>query len=135
MSLIINKVDHIGIAVKSFDKSIPFFELILGTKCYKIETIADQDVRTAFFKLGDIKIELLESISTDGPISNYIEKNGEGLHHLALRVNNTAESLLIAKSLGLRLIDLIPRKGADDMNIGFLNPKNTNNILIEFCSE
>jgi methylmalonyl-CoA/ethylmalonyl-CoA epimerase len=135
MSLKIDKVDHVGIAVKSLDKSIPLFELILGTKCYKTETIADQDVKTAFFKLGDIKIELLESISVDGPVSKYIDKNGEGLHHLALGVTNTTESLLIAKNLGFRLIDLVSRKGADGLNIGFLNPRSTNNILIEFCSE
>jgi methylmalonyl-CoA/ethylmalonyl-CoA epimerase len=134
MSLEINNIDHIGIAVKSLEKSIPLFQLILGTKCYKIEIILDQDVRTAFFKLGDIKIELLESISNDGPISKYIEKNGEGLHHIALGVNNTNESLLMAKSFGFRVIDNIARKGADGMNIGFLNPRSTNNILIEFCS-
>jgi methylmalonyl-CoA/ethylmalonyl-CoA epimerase len=135
MSLKIDKLDHVGIAVKSLDKSIPLFELILGTKCYKIETIADQDVKTAFLKLGDIKIELLESISDNGPISKHIERNGEGLHHLALKVNSTNESLLIAKDLGFRLIDLISRKGAGGLDIGFLNPRSTNNVLIEFCSK
>jgi len=135
MSLKIDNVNHVGIAVKSLDKSIPLFELLLGTKCYKIETIKDQDVKTAFFKIGDIKIELLESISVDGPVSKYIEKNGEGLHHIALGVKNTSESLSIAKNLGFRLVDLISRKGADGLDIGFLNPRSTNNILIEFCSE
>ncbi len=135
MSLEIKKLDHIGIAVSSLNKSIPLFETILGTKCYKTETILDQSVKTAFFKLGEIKIELLESISDDGPISKYIQKNGEGLHHLALSVDCTNDSLLLAKNLGIRLIDSISRVGADGMNIGFLNPKSTNNILIEFCSE
>ena len=135
MSLEIKKIDHIGIAVNSLDKSIPLFENILGTKCYKIETVFDQSVKTAFFKLGEIKIELLESTSEDGPISKYIEKNGEGIHHLALEVESTNDSLLSAKNLGIRLIDSISRVGADGMNIGFLNPKFTNNILIEFCSE
>ncbi len=124
-----------GIAVKSLDKSIPIFEIILATKCYKIETILDQGVKTAFFNLGGIKIELLESISEDGPVSKHIEKNGEGLHHLALAVDSTDQSLLNAKNLGFRLIDSISRKGADGLNIGFLNPRSTNNILIEFCSE
>lgn len=135
MSLKINKLDHVGIAVKSLNKSIPIFEIILGTKCYKIETILDQDVKTAFFNLGGIKIELLESTSVDGPVAKHIEKNGEGLHHLALAVDSTDESLLAAKNLGFRLIDSISRKGADGLNIGFLNPRTTNNILIEFCSE
>ena len=135
LSLNINKLDHIGIAVESLDKSIPIFEKILGTKCYKIETILDQEVKTAFFKLGGIKIELLESTSLDGPIAKFIEKKGEGLHHLALAVDSTDEALLDAKNLGIRLIDSISRKGADGLNIGFLNPRSTNNVLIEFCSE
>lgn len=135
MSLKINKLDHIGIAVESLNKSIPIFEKILGTKCYKIETILDQEVKTAFFNLGGIKIELLESTSLDGPITKYIEKKGEGLHHLALAVDSTDESLLDAKNLGFRLIDSISRKGADGLNIGFLNPRSTNNLLIEFCSD
>ena len=135
MSLKINKLDHVGIAVESLNKSIPIFEKILGTKCYKIETILDQDVKTAFFNLAGIKIELLESTSLDGPIAKHIEKKGEGLHHLALAVDSTDESLLVAKNLGFRLIDSISRKGADGLNIGFLNPRSTNNLLIEFCSE
>ena len=135
MSLKINKLAHIGIAVESLNKSIPIFEIILGTKCYKIETILDQDVKTAFFNLGGIKIELLESTSLDGPIAKHIEKKGEGLHHLALAVDSTNESLIAAKNLGFRLIDSISRKGADGLNIGFLNPRSTNNVLIEFCSE
>jgi methylmalonyl-CoA/ethylmalonyl-CoA epimerase len=135
MSLKINKLDHIGIAVESLNKSIPIFEIILGTKCYKIETILDQDVKTAFFNLGGIKIELLESTSLDGPIAKHIEKKGEGLHHLALAVDSTNESLIAARNLGFRLIDTMSRKGADGLNIGFLNPRSTNNILVEFCSD
>jgi methylmalonyl-CoA/ethylmalonyl-CoA epimerase len=135
MPLKINKLDHIGIAVESLNKSIPIFEIILGTKCYKIETVLDQNVNTAFFNLGGFKIELLESTSLDGPIAKYIEKNGEGLHHFALAVDSTDESLLMAKNLGFRLIDSVSRKGADGKNIGFLNPRSTNNLLIELCSE
>lgn len=134
MSLNIIKIEHIGIAVKSLETSIPLFEKLLGTKCYKLESIIDQDVKTAFFKIDNIKIELLESISSEGPISKFIEKNGEGLHHLALQVNNTNESLIEAKQIGFRVIDLIARKGADGLDIGFLNPRNTNNVLIELCS-
>ena len=128
-------IEHIGIAVKSLEKSIPVFENLLGIKCYATEKVEDQYVKTAFFMLGQTKIELLESTSSDSPIASFIEKKGEGIHHIAFAVDNTDEALNNAKKNGIRLIDRIPRKGADGMDIGFLNPKSTNGILIEFCSK
>ena len=128
-------IEHIGIAVKSLEKSIPLFEKILGVKCYAVEKIDDQFVKTAFFLVGTIKIELLESTEISGPISSFIEKRGEGVHHLAFSVDDTNESLLNAKDNGFRLIDNVSRKGAEGMQIGFLNPKKTNGVLIEFCSK
>lgn len=134
MKIGVNKIEHIGIAVKSLDISIPLFEKLLGTNCYNIEEVQDQYVRTAFFLIGDIKIELLESINNEGPISNFITKNGEGVHHIAFKVENINESLKNSKELGFKLIDNISRLGAEGLKIGFLNPRTTNNILIELCS-
>jgi methylmalonyl-CoA/ethylmalonyl-CoA epimerase len=130
-----NYIDHIGIAVKSLDESIPYYEKLLGTKCYAVEHVKDQFVKTAFFLIGQTKIELLESTDPDGPIGSFIEKKGEGIHHIAFAVDNTDEALLDAKSRGILLIDKISRKGAEGMNIGFLHPKSTHGILIEFCSK
>ena len=134
MKIGVNKIEHIGIAVKSLDISIPLFEKLLETNCYNIEEVRDQNVRTAFFLIGDIKIELLESINNEGPIFNFITKNGEGVHHIAFKVENVNESLKNSKELGFKLIDNISRLGAEGLKIGFLNPRTTNNILIEFCS-
>lgn len=134
MDIEINKIEHIGIAVKSLDHSIPLFERLLGSKCYKIEEVLDQFVRTAFFAVDNVKIELLESLSEDGPIANFIAKNGEGIHHIAFKVNNTDTSLQNAKKSGFKLIDFSSRLGADGMQIGFLNPRSTNGCLIELCS-
>ncbi len=128
-------IDHIGIAVKSLDESIPYYENLLGTKCYAIEEVKEQFVKTAFFLLGQTKIELLESTDPDGPIGNFIEKRGEGIHHLAFAVDSTDEALTEAKANGIALIDRRSRKGAERMNIGFLHPKSTHGILIEFCSK
>lgn len=128
-------IDHIGIAVKSLDESIQKYESLLGSKCYKIETVQDQNVRTAFFKVGETKIELLQSLSEESPISNFVKNSGEGIHHIAFSVDDTDESLLGAKGNGFRLIDTASRPGADNMKIGFLNPRNTNGMLIEFCSK
>jgi methylmalonyl-CoA/ethylmalonyl-CoA epimerase len=130
----VNKIEHIGIAVKSLEISIPLFEKLLGLNCYSIEEVQDQYVRTAFFLIGDIKIELLESINNEGPVSTFIAKNGEGVHHIAFKVENVDESLKNSKELGFKLIDNISRLGAEGLKIGFLNPRTTNNILIEFCS-
>jgi methylmalonyl-CoA/ethylmalonyl-CoA epimerase len=128
-------IDHIGIAVKSLEESIPLFEKLLGTACYSIEEVADQHVKTAFFQVGQTKIELLESTDPEGPIGSFIEKRGEGIHHIAFATENVDQALLDAKENGIRLIDRISRKGAEGMNIGFLNPRSTNGVLIEFCSK
>jgi methylmalonyl-CoA/ethylmalonyl-CoA epimerase len=128
-------IDHIGIAVKSLEESIPYYENLLGTKCYAIEEVPDQFVKTAFFLLGQTKIELLESTNPEGPVGSFIEKKGEGIHHLAFAVNNTDDALTEAKANGISLIDRRSRKGAEGMNIGFLHPKSTHGILIEFCSK
>ena len=130
-----NFIDHIGIAVKSLEKSIPFYESLLSTKCYAIEQVEDQFVKTAFFLVGQTKIELLESTNPEGPIGSFIEKNGEGIHHIALAVDNADEALKDARANGFSLIDRVSRKGGEGMNIGFLHPKSTHGILIELCSK
>ena len=126
-------IEHIGIAVADLDESIAFYEKVLGLKCYAIEEVADQKVRTAFFRVGDTKIELLESTDPEGPIGKFIEKKGPGIHHLAFAMENVADSLKHAASQGVRLIDETPRKGAEGLQIGFLHPKSTYGVLTEFC--
>jgi methylmalonyl-CoA/ethylmalonyl-CoA epimerase len=128
-------IEHIGIAVKSLEESIPIFETLLGVKCKDIETIADQYVRTAIFEVGINKIELLETTDSEGPIGSFISKNGEGIHHIAFAVDDTNIMLEEVKQNGFKLIDRNARKGAENLNIGFLNPKSTNRVLIEFCSK
>jgi methylmalonyl-CoA/ethylmalonyl-CoA epimerase len=130
----ITHIEHIGIAVKSLDESIPFYENILGLKCYKVEEVKDQQVKTAFFMVGQTKIELLESTSPDGPIGKFIEKKGPGIHHLAYAVKDTNEALTEIESKGVQLIDKKGRKGAEGLNIGFLHPKSTLGVLTEICS-
>lgn len=131
----ISHVEHIGVAVKSLEESIPYYEKLLGTPCYAVEEVIDQRVRTAFFNVGQTKIELLESTDPEGPIGKFIEKRGEGIHHLAFATENTDEALLEAKEQGIELIDQRSRKGAEGLNIGFLHPRSTHGILIEFCSK
>ena len=128
-------IEHLGIAVKSLDESIPWFENLLGIKCYAIEEVKDQKVRTAFFKIGETKIELLESTDPEGPIGKFLEKKGEGIHHVAFSYDNADQALKTAEEKGLMLIDKVSRKGAEGMNIGFLHPKSTHGVLIEFCSK
>ena len=127
-------IEHIGIAVSNLDESIAYYENVMGLKCYAIEEVADQKVRTAFFKVGDTKIELLESTDPQGPIGKYIEKKGPGIHHLAFAVDKVEDSLKHAEKEGVRLIDQAPRKGAEGLKIGFLHPKSTFGVLTEFCS-
>jgi methylmalonyl-CoA/ethylmalonyl-CoA epimerase len=127
-------IEHLGIAVKNLEESIPFYEKLLGTTCYSIEEVKDQRVKTAFFLVGQTKIELLESTDPEGPIGKFLEKKGEGIHHIAFAVENASEALAEAESQGLALIDKVSRKGAEGMNIGFLHPKSTHGVLIEFCS-
>ena len=128
-------IEHLGIAVKSLEESIPYYENLLGTKCYNIEEVKDQRVKTAFFLVGQTKIELLESMDPEGPIGKFLEKKGEGIHHVAFAVENASASLAEAEANGLTLIDKVSRKGAEGMNIGFLHPKSTHGVLIEFCSK
>ena len=124
------KVDHIGIAVKSLTESARLYEL-LGISASGVEEVAEQKVKVAFYPLGDTEIELLESTSPDGPIAKYIEKNGEGIQHLALRVENIEEALAELKEKGVRLIDEKPRYGAGGAKIAFVHPKSTGGILLE----
>ncbi|WP_339734551.1 methylmalonyl-CoA epimerase [uncultured Sunxiuqinia sp.] len=131
----VTHIEHIGIAVNSLEEAIPYYEKVLGLKCYAIEEVADQKVKTAFFKVGDTKIELLESTDPQGPIGKFIEKKGQGIHHLAFAVDNVNEALTQASDNGIQLIDQTARKGAEGLNIGFLHPKSTLGVLTEFCSE
>ncbi len=131
----INNIEHIGIAVRSLDEMIPYYEKLLGIPCYAIEEIKDQQVKTAFFKVGQTKIELLESTNAEGPISKFIEKKGEGIHHIAFATDDADKALKEAGEMGLQRIDATSRKGAEGLNIGFLHPKSTHGVLIEFCSK
>ncbi|MBU1099373.1 MAG: methylmalonyl-CoA epimerase [Bacteroidetes bacterium] len=131
----LSHIEHIGIAVNNIEEQIKYYEGVLGLKCYAVEEVADQKVKTAFFKVGQTKIELLESTDPEGPIGKFIEKKGEGIHHIAFAVNNLAEALKEAEEKGVRLIDKEPRKGAEGLNIGFLHPKSTNGVLTELCEE
>ena len=131
----ISHIEHLGIAVKSLDEAIPFWEEKLGLKCYAIEEVKEQKVRTAFFKIGQSKIELLESTDPEGPIGKFIEKKGEGIHHLALAVEGLQGNLDEAASKGVQLIDKSPRKGAEGLDIAFLHPKSTGGILLELCED
>lgn len=128
-------IEHLGIAVKSLETAIPYYEEILGLKCYSIEEVADQKVKTAFFKIGQTKIELLESTSPEGTIAQFIEKRGEGIHHIAFATTGVQKALEEAESKGVRLIDKAPRKGAEGLNIAFLHPKSTMGVLTELCED
>ena len=130
----INYIEHIGIAVNSLDEMIPYYEKLLGTPCYAIEEVKGQQVKTAFFKVGQTKIELLESTDPKGPIGKFIEKRGEGIHHLAFATDHVNNALQEAEEIGLELIDKTSRKGAEGLNIGFLHPRSTHGVLTELCS-
>lgn len=131
----VSHIEHIGIAVQSLEETIPYYEKLLGTKCYAVEEVADQKVKTAFFKVGQTKIELLESTDPEGPIGKFIEKKGPGIHHVAFAVDNVDQALTEAEENGIRLIDKQGRKGAEGLNIGFLHPKSTFGVLTELCSD
>ena len=131
----ISHIEHIGIAVVSLETAIPYYETLLGTKCYATEVVADQKVKTAFFKVGQTKIELLESTDPEGPIGKFLEKKGPGVHHLAFAVDDVNSALQQAGEGGIQLIDKQARKGAEGLNIGFLHPKSTLGVLTELCSE
>lgn len=128
-------IEHIGIAVKNIDEAIKLYSTVYGLECYAVEEVPDQKVKTAFFMVGQTKIELLESTDPEGPIGKFIEKKGEGIHHLAFAVNGLAGALDEAAAKGVMLIDKTPRKGAEGLNIGFLHPKSTMGVLTEFCEK
>jgi methylmalonyl-CoA/ethylmalonyl-CoA epimerase len=131
----ISHIEHIGIAVKSLEEAIPFYENTLGLKCYAVEEVADQKVKTAFFMVGQTKIELLESTDPEGPIGKFIEKKGPGVHHLAFAVDDVNKSLTELGEKGVQLIDKTSRKGAEGLQIGFLHPKSTMSVLTEICGK
>ena len=131
----LKKIDHLGIAVKSLDEAISFYEQALGLKCEKIEEVETQKVRTAFFDLGGIHIELLEPTSEESPIAKYLSKNGEGVHHVAYSTDDIAEQLNQAKEAGCKLINPEPVPGAGGKKVAFLHPKSTHGVLTEFCSK
>jgi methylmalonyl-CoA/ethylmalonyl-CoA epimerase len=128
-------IEHIGIAVNSLEESIPYYENVLGLKCYAVEEVADQKVKTAFFMVGQTKIELLESTDPEGPIGKFLANKGQGVHHLAFAMDDVDEALKQAEEKGVRLIDKQPRKGAEGLRIGFLHPKSTHGVLTEFCGK
>lgn len=130
-------IEHLGIAVTSLEETMPFFEFLTDSKCYSIEVVEDQKVKTAFFKVGQTKIELLEPTSPESTIAKFIEKNGGrgGIHHVAFNVDSVADALKEAEAAGIRLIDVQPRKGAENLMIAFLHPKSTCGVLTEICEQ
>ncbi len=129
----LSHIEHIGIAVKNLEESIKFYQEVLGLTCYAIEEVKDQRVKTAFFMLGQTKIELLESTDPEGPIGKFIEKKGEGIHHLAFAAEGIEGALDELQVKGIQLIDKAPRKGAEGLDIAFLHPKSTHGVFMELC--
>lgn len=129
------KIEHIGIAVSSIEQSVPLFEKLLNTNCYKTEEVASEQVRTAFFQKGATKIELLESTGPDGVIQKFVETKGAGIHHLAFEVADIHVEMQRLQQEGFTLIHEHPKEGADNKLICFLHPKDTNGVLIELCQE
>ena len=135
--MIPQKIEHLGIAVPSIAEALPYYEGVLGMTCYAIEEVADQKVKTAFLKVGEVKIELLEPTSPESTVAKFIEKNGGrgGFHHIAYAVNDIEARLAEVAEKGIQLIDKTPRSGAEGMTIAFLHPKSTAGILTEFCEK
>jgi methylmalonyl-CoA/ethylmalonyl-CoA epimerase len=129
----VKHIDHIGIAVKGLDQASAFYKDILGLEVKAIETVAEQKVNVAFIPITDSEVELLESTEADGPVAKFIEARGEGVQHIAFRVENIEEALAELKAKGIRLIDQSPRKGAGGARIAFIHPKETNGVLVEIC--
>lgn len=127
----VNKIDHIGIAVKNLEETLKFYEDVLGIKCVSQEVVEEQKVKVAFLPIGDTEVELLESTSEDGPIARFIEKKGEGIQHIAFKVDNIEEVIKELEEKGVRMIDEQPRYGAGGARIAFLHPKSTSGVLIE----
>jgi len=131
----LQKVDHLGIAVRSLDEAVPFYEQALGLECEGIEEVESQKVRTAFFSVGQTHIELLEPTAQDSPIAKFLEKNGEGIHHVAYLTDDIQGQLNQAKEAGCKLVNPEPVPGAGGKKVAFLHPKSTNGVLTEFCSK
>ncbi len=132
----ISRIDHLGIAVRSIDEVLPYFENVLGLKCYAVEEVEDQKVKTAFLKVGEVKLELLEPTSPESAVAKFMEKGGKGVHHVAFAVEDgVANALAECDEKGIRLIDKAPRPGAEQMMIAFLHPKSTAGILTELCEK
>lgn len=132
----ISHIEHIGIAVKSIEEALPYYENVLGFKCYAVEEVEDQKVKTAFLKVGETKLELLEPTAEDSPIASFLENRGPGIHHIAFAVEDgVANALGECRSKKVRLIDFDPRKGAEGLDIAFLNPKSTQGVLTELCEK
>lgn len=129
------KIEHLGIAVKALDHSIPLFEQLLNTPCYKTEAVESEGVLTAFFQVADSKIELLEATKQDSPIAKFIDKKGEGIHHIAFEVENIEAEMKRLSALGFEVLNETPKQGADNKLVCFLHPKTTNGVLIELCQE
>ena len=130
----ISHIEHLGIAVQSIEEALPYFENVLGLKCYAVEEVADQKVKTAFMKCGEVKLELLEPTSPDSTIQKWLDKGNHGVHHVAFCIEDgVANALAECDEKGIRLIDKAPRKGAENLNIAFLHPKSTIGILTELC--
>jgi methylmalonyl-CoA/ethylmalonyl-CoA epimerase len=130
----LSHIEHIGIAVRSIDEARKYYEDVLGLRCYAVEEVPDQKVKTAFFSIGQTKIELLESTDPAGPIGRFIEKRGEGIHHIAFAVGDLGAALARAEQNGVQVIDRTPRKGAEGLDIAFLHPKSTGGVLTELCT-
>ncbi len=131
----LSHIEHIGIAVKSIDEARKYYEEVLGLTCYAVEEVKDQRVKTAFFKIGQTKIELLESTDPEGPVGKFIEKKGEGIHHIAFATHGIENALEHLETSGISLIDKAPRKGAEGLHIAFLHPKSTFGVLTEICED
>jgi len=129
------KIEHLGIAVKELAKSIPLFEQLLNTPCYKTEEVPSEGVNTAFFQVADSKVELLEATKPDSPIAKFLDKKGEGIHHIAFDVENIEAEMKRLQALGFELLNETPKRGADNKLVCFLHPKSTNGVLIELCQE
>ena len=131
----IKKIEHLGIAVKSLDEAIPLYEKLLQTTCYKTESVSSEGVNTAFFQIGEAKIELLEASNQNSPIAKFLSKRGEGFHHVAFEVDDIEEELARLQKLDFILLHLSPKEGADNKRIAFMHPKSTMGMLIELCQD
>ncbi len=129
------RIEHIGIAVKNLEQSIPLFETLLNTNCYKTESVESEGVKTAFFQLSESKLELLEASTELSPIAKFLEKKGEGIHHIAYEVANIETEMKRLSDAGFQLLNETPKRGADNKLVCFLHPKSTNGVLVELCQE